>query len=71
MVRRVKWKNFDLLKLVYTAFSKADIEKGIGGAWLAQSVEQDTLDFQVMSSSPMLGPRAYFKERKKVITHDV
>ena len=40
------------------------------GAWLAQ-VEQVTLDFQVMSSSPMLGPRAYFKERKKVITHDV
>ena len=27
----------------------------VGGAWLAQSIEDTTLDFRVVSSSPTLG----------------
>lgn len=34
-------------------------------AWLAQSVEDTTLDLGVVSSSPTLGVEIYFKKKKK------
>ena len=39
-------------------------KKQIGGTWLAQLVEHETLDLEVVSSSPT-GCRAYLKKEKR------
>ena len=36
-----------------------------GGAWLAQSVQRETLDLRVMSSSPMLSMELILKYKNK------
>lgn len=71
-VAMLEGKNGQILAFSCTlTWYDVTIRKKFKGTWLAQSVEQATLDLSVGSLSPHMGARVYFKnkyfqKRKKI-----